>query len=160
MVRGGFLKRIVHRLGSKSNSMSVQSGDIVDYIGKWPSKNRKRNLKSIVFDPDNNVFHLMVELSLLFMILYVLAVSVPSWYIVHEPVTNFTSCTSADTYIKKEDRAAQTNGMPYVSISSSLWFVVLQVGDSQTTYSRYMPFVSLTKASSFQRGEWINIFST
>lgn len=153
MMQRGFWKRLVQRMRAKSSARTRHSNEFTEYSP--PSKNRKRFRKFVAFDPDNDVFHLMVVLTLLFMVLYVFGTSIPSWYVLQEPVSNFTSCTSADYYVNKLEREARVTGETFVSISSSLWYVKIQVFDSERTYSRYMPYVSLTQIPS-SRGLLIN----
>ena len=146
MIKRDFWKRLVQRMRAKSRTSSRYSEDFSEYPPD--SKNRKRFRKWTPFDPDNNVFHLMVVLTLLFMVLYVVGTSIPSWYVLQEPVANFSTCTSADFYVSKLERKARVSERTTVSVSSSLWFVKLHVFDSERTFSRIMPYVSVTQTPS------------
>lgn len=143
----------MQRMRAKSRTSSRYSEDFSEYPPD--SKNRKRFRKWTPFDPDNNVFHLMVVLTLLFMVLYVVGTSIPSWYVLQEPVANFSTCTSADFYVSKLERKARVTERTTVSVSSSLWFVKLHVFDSERTFSRIMPYVSVTQTPS-SKGLLIN----
>lgn len=148
--RAGFWKHFVRKMQARAIARSghVDLEECSDYDSSEESKNRKRFQSSSVFDPDFNVFHLMVVLTLVFMALYVFGTSVPSWYVLQEPVTNFTHCTSADYYVTKPEREAREPKETMVYIAASLWFVKIQISDDSGEYLRYMPYISLTQIPS------------
>ena len=159
MARTGYLKRLLHRVRTKSNKMSIQSGDIFEHGDVSTSKNSFVEPQD--FDPDGNVFHLMVSLTLMFMVLYVFGASVPYWYIMREPVNNITSCESAELYVTNmAEQLTHVTKDTQISVSSSLWFLRIQIGDrGSTKISRMFPFISLPHISLPARGMYnTNVF--
>ena len=150
MKRARFWKHLVRKMRSRGISKTDSTEEYPDYEYFYADdyKNRKRHRKLPVFDPDYNVFHLMVVLTLLFMALYVFGTSLPSWYVLQEPVTNFTRCASADYYVTTREREARVPRKSMIHIAASLWFVKIQVYDSNGTFSRYMPYISVTPIPS------------
>ena len=151
MKRAGFWKHLVRKMRTRAVTKSDNTEECspeYEYFYSEDYENRKRHRKLPVFDPDYNVFHLMVVLTLLFMALYVFGTSLPSWYVLQEPVTNFTKCTTADYYVTSQEREARVPRRSMVNIAASLWFVKIQVYDSNGSFSRYMPYISVTQIPS------------
>ena len=148
MKRAGFWKHFVRKMHAKAVAKSEYIDECSDYEYSDDFENRKRHRKLPIFDPDYNVFHLMVVLTLLFMALYVFGTSLPSWYVLQEPVANFTKCNTADYYVTRHEREARVPKESMVYIAASLWFVKIQVYDSNGTFSRYMPYICTQIPSS------------
>lgn len=93
------------------------------------------------FNPDKYVFHLLLVLTLMFMVLYTVGTSVPAWYVLEERVTNVSKCQSADRYLEPRARRYWNKGPTDLLLSSSLWFVNIQLTSGEAQYKKFVPFI-------------------
>lgn len=98
------------------------------------------------FNPDKYVFHLLLVLTLMFMILYTVGTSVPAWYVLEEQVTNVSTCRTADRYLEPRVRRYWSNDGPtHLLITSSLWFVNIRLTTEEVQYNKFVPFIFAQK---------------
>lgn len=97
------------------------------------------------FNPDKYVFHLLLVLTLMFMILYTVGTSVPAWYVLEEQVTNVSTCRTADRYLEPRVRRYWSNGPTHLLITSSLWFVNIRLTTEEVQYNKFVPFIFAQK---------------
>ncbi|KAL4220416.1 hypothetical protein ACF0H5_020819 [Mactra antiquata] len=93
------------------------------------------------FNPDKYVFHLLLVLTLIFMVLYTVGTSVPAWYVMRERVTNVSTCNSADRYVDPIIRKYWRQGNSQLSLSASLWFLNVHLTNGDVVYTKFLPFL-------------------
>lgn len=100
-----------------------------------------RNYVGLGFNPDKYVFHLLLVLTLMFMVLYTIGTSIPAWYVLEERVSNISTCQSADRYLESHVRRYWKKGHSKLVLTSSLWFINVHLSNEDITYRRFVPFI-------------------
>lgn len=97
------------------------------------------------FNPDKYVFHALMVLALTFLALYILFTSLPGWYVLQEQTANLSTCSTADHILTSHVRRAWTERNTPVFVSSSLWYLRIDVGQDGRTFERFLPFLFVNK---------------
>lgn len=97
------------------------------------------------FNPDKYVFHLLLVLTLMFMVLYTVGTSVPAWYVLEERVSNVSTCRSADHYLEPHVRRYWNKRPTTLLLTSSLWFINVRLTNEDVQYSKFVPFIFAQK---------------
>lgn len=122
----------------------VRCNKIHDMGGRTASGTMDARLSKYVglrFNPDKYVFHLLLVLTLMFMVLYIVGTSVPAWYVLEERVSNISTCQSADRYLDGHVRRSLKRQSSTLLLTSSLWFINIRVSNNDVQYSRFVPFI-------------------
>ncbi|XP_060584448.1 uncharacterized protein LOC132740546 [Ruditapes philippinarum] len=99
----------------------------------------------VQFNPDKYVFHLLLVLTLMFMILYTVGTSVPAWYVLEENVNNVSTCRSADRYLEPHVRRYWNKNPSKLLLTSSLWFINVHLTSDDVKYTKFVPFIFAQK---------------
>jgi hypothetical protein len=99
----------------------------------------------VQFNPDKYVFHLLLVLTLMFMILYTVGTSVPAWYVLEENVNNVSTCRSADRYLEPHVRRYWNKSPSKLLLTSSLWFINIHLTSGHVKYTKFVPFIFAQK---------------
>lgn len=97
------------------------------------------------FNPDKYVFHLLLVLTLVFMVLFTIGTSVPAWYVLQEHVTNVSTCSTADRYVEPHIRRYWHHGKSELMLSASLWFINVRLSHEDTVYRKFVPFLLIQR---------------
>ena len=99
----------------------------------------------VQFNPDKYVFHLLLVLTLMFMILYTVGTSIPAWYVLEENVNNVSACSTADRYLEPHVRRYWNKRPSKLLLTSSLWFINIHLTSDDVKYSKFVPFIFAQK---------------
>lgn len=113
---------------TKGRKPATRDSHVLTYIG-------------LQFNPDKYVFHLLLVLTLMFMVLYTIGTSVPAWYVLEERVSNISTCQSADHYIGPHVRRYWNQGTTNLLLTSSLWFINIRLTNDEDQFNNFVPFI-------------------
>lgn len=104
------------------------------------------------WNPDRHIFKLLMILTLTFMVLFVVGTSVPVWYVLEEPITNLSTCRSADNYVTKNVRLNWADDKTTtLSVHASLWYLSVYIENDDQQYRTVLPFVFVPRSSASEK---------
>ncbi|KAL3848597.1 hypothetical protein ACJMK2_019446 [Sinanodonta woodiana] len=98
---------------------------------------------------DRHVFKLILVLASIFMIAYIIGISIPYWFVLQENVANFSRCISNHDYSDYNSFRHDNNNKEMddnevmLTVMSSLWYLLINVRSNDGEVSTFATFIGI-----------------